>query len=87
MSKTTSASDAKNDFDGLPEDVAALGRVNVMKHGRFVSVVLSPRALESSLAAGITEEQDGRWGETRMIRPELARTAHMLNLPSTFDEE
>ena len=48
--KSVSASDAKNNFGGLLEDVAALGRVNIVKHGRLVAVVLSPRAFESSLA-------------------------------------
>jgi hypothetical protein len=30
-------------------------------------------------------EQDGQWGKTHMIPPELARSARMLNRP--FDEE
>ncbi|MGH8265653.1 MAG: type II toxin-antitoxin system Phd/YefM family antitoxin, partial [Steroidobacteraceae bacterium] len=42
MSKQVSASDAKNNFGGLLQDVAALGRVEIMKHGRLVAVVLSP---------------------------------------------
>jgi prevent-host-death family protein len=87
MSKNVSASDAKNNFGGLLEDVAALGRVNIVKHGRLVAVVLSPRAFESSLAAGVAVLQDGQWGETHMIPQELARAARMLNRPSTFDEE
>ena len=87
MSKRISASDAKNNFGGLLEDVAALGRVDIVKHGRLVAVVLSPRALESSLAAGVAGVQDSQWGDTHMIPPELARAARMLNRPSTFDEE
>ena len=87
MSKIVSASDAKNNFGGLLEDVAALGRVNIVKHGRLVAVVLSPQALESSLAAGVALVQDGQWGETHMIPEELARAARMLNRPSTFDED
>ncbi len=87
MSKNVSASDAKNNFGGLLEDVAALGRVNIVKHGRLVAVVLSPRALESSLAAGAAGVRDGQWGDTHMIPLELARAARMLNRPSTFDEE
>jgi prevent-host-death family protein len=87
MSKTVSASDAKNNFGGLLEDVAALGRVNIVKHGRLVAVVLSPRALESCSAAGGAVAQGAQWGETHMIPPELARAARMLNRPSTFDEE
>jgi len=45
MSKQISASDAKNNFGGLLEEVAALGRVEILKDGRLVAVVLSPRAL------------------------------------------
>jgi prevent-host-death family protein len=85
MSKNISASDAKNNFGGLLEDVAALGRVNIMKHGRLVAVVLSPRALDSAVAAGAARAPD--WGDTHMIPSEFARAARMLNCPSTFDEE
>ena len=87
MSKQVSATDAKNNFGGLLEDVATLGRVDVVKHGRLVAVVLSPRVLEASLAVGATGAQDGRWGTMHMIPEELARAARMLNRPSTFDEE
>ena len=87
MSKNVSASDAKNNFGGLLEDVAALGRVNIVRHGRLVAVVLSPRALESSLAAGVAGAQDGQWGKKHMIPAKLARAARRLNRPSTFDEE
>jgi len=87
MSKQVSATDAKNNFGGLLEDVAALGRVDVVKHGRLVAVVLSPQAFEASLAVGVAGAQDGRWGETHMIPAEFARAARMLNRPSTFDEE
>lgn len=87
MSKNISASDAKNNFGGLLEDVAALGRVNIVKHGRLVAVVLSPRALESSLVEGAAAVQHGQWSDTHMIPPGLARAARMLNRPSTFDEK
>jgi prevent-host-death family protein len=87
MSKNISATDAKNNFGGLLEDVAALGRVDIVKHGRLVAVVLSPRALDSSLAAVVAGAEDGQWGKKHMIPPELARVARMLNRPSFFDEE
>jgi prevent-host-death family protein len=87
MSKSVSASDAKNNFGGLLEDVAALGRVDIVKHGRLVAVVLSPQAFDSALAAGVAGAQDDRWGKKHMIPPELARAARMLKRPSTFDEE
>jgi prevent-host-death family protein len=87
MSKRVSASDAKNNFGGLLEDVAALGRVDIVKHGRLVAVVLSPRAFDSALAADVARTQDDQWGKKHMIPPELARAARMLKRPSTFDEE
>lgn len=87
MSKNISASDAKNNFGGLLEDVAALGRVNIVKHGRLVAVVLSPQALDSSLAASAAGSQDAKWSKKHMIPPKLARTARILNRPNAFDEE
>jgi prevent-host-death family protein len=84
MPKTVSASDAKNNFGGLLDDVAALGRVDILKHGRLVAVVLSPRSFE---AASGPEPQGNHWGKNHMIAPESARSARILNKPSTFDEE
>jgi len=82
-----SASDAKNNFGGLLDDVAALGRVDIVKHGRLVAVVLSPRALNSLLTAGTAGGRDSAWGEKHMIPPDRARAARMLNRPKSFDEE
>ena len=65
--KRVSASQAKNNFGGLLDDVAALGCVEIVKHGRPVAVVLSPRALEEIRGAGRAENQRGSWGETHMI--------------------
>jgi prevent-host-death family protein len=87
MTKQISATDAKNNFGGLLDDVAALGRVDVVKHGRLVAVVLSPRAFDASLAVGVTGVRDGSWGKTHMIPAELARAARILTRPSTFDDE
>jgi prevent-host-death family protein len=87
MSKNISASDAKNNFGGLLDDVAALGRVDIVKHGRLVAVVLSPRAFDSLFFADAAAAQEGKWGRRHMIPPKVARTARMLNRPSTFDEE
>lgn len=88
MAKQITATDAKNNFGGLLEDVAALGRVEVLRHGRVVAVVLSPRAL------GSLEGQSGRavhetpaWNATHMIPSELARGARVLSEPDEFDEE
>lgn len=87
MSKQISASDAKNNFGGLLEDVAALGRVEILKHGRLVAVVLSPRALRAALDDAAAGAQDRPWGEKHMIPPQRARAARVLKIPRDFDEE
>jgi prevent-host-death family protein len=87
MPKQVSASDAKNNFGGLLEEVAALGRVDIMKHGRLVAVVLSPRAFSSALPADEVAARGGAWGEKHMIPPESARRARMIGIASSFDEE
>jgi prevent-host-death family protein len=84
MTKRISATDAKNNFGGLLDDVAALGRVDIVKHGRLVAIVLSPQALGTSRQVGA---KDGGWGGTHMIPPQQARGARMLSRPSSFDEE
>jgi len=86
MAKRITASRAKNNFGGLLEDVAELGRVEIVRHGRLVAVMLSPRALEHerSLVAG--SEQPARWGESHMIPARNARAARLVSVPSDFDE-
>lgn len=84
MSKRVSASDAKNNFGGLLDDVAALGRVEIIKHGRLVAVVLSPRMLEG---AAVQDQGAAPSGEKHMIPPKRARAARVLNRPSEFDGE
>jgi len=87
MSKQVSASDAKNNFGGLLDDVAALGRVDIMKHGRLVAVVLSPRVLGDALGEADQPARVVRWGEQHMVPPERARAARMIRPPLGFDEE
>jgi prevent-host-death family protein len=84
MSKRISACDAKNNFGGLLEDVAALGRAEIMKHGRLVAVVLSPRVLEGAPAG---DRRDAASSNKHMIPPERARAARLLRRPSEFDAE
>ena len=86
MSKRVSASDAKNNFGGLLDDVAALGRVEIMKHGRLVAIVLSPQAFISVLAADAVADQSGPWGAKHMIPPARARAAQIVRLPADFDD-
>ncbi len=85
--KRISATDAKNNFGGLLDDVATLGCVEIEKHGRPVAVVLSPRALEAVRRAGWVQAQGESWGATHMIPPQSARAARMMNVSSDFDEQ
>jgi len=85
--KRVTASQAKNNFGGLLDDVAALGCVEIVKHGRPVAVVLSPRALEDARGLGRAQAPKEAWGETHMIPPGKARAARMVSTPSDFDEE
>jgi prevent-host-death family protein len=85
--KQISASDAKNNFGGLLEDVAVLGRVEIVKHGRLVAVMLSPQALSSNVPMPVDGRQQSAWGKNHMIPPERARAARMLKHPNSFDEE
>jgi prevent-host-death family protein len=86
MFKRITASDAKNNFGGLLEDVAALGRVDIFKHGRLVAVLLSPRALETmTVDAGertLPKADDSK----HMISGARARAARMRAEPRGFDE-
>jgi antitoxin (DNA-binding transcriptional repressor) of toxin-antitoxin stability system len=86
MSKQISASDAKNNFGVLLDDVATLGRVDIVKHGRLVAIMLSPRAF-SGLAGDTRADEDSRWGAKHMIPPGSARGARIVGLASTFDED
>jgi prevent-host-death family protein len=86
--KRISATDAKNNFGGLLEDVATFGRIEIARHGRVVAIVLSPRALGAIEAQKHeTAQQGGPWGATHMIPPELARSARMLSQPEEFDDD
>jgi len=90
MSKRVSATDAKNNFGGLLEDVAALGRIEVVRHGRLVAVVLSPRewravAAQHAPAASASEPTD--WRRNHMIPAPLARAARRVGPPVDFDDE
>jgi prevent-host-death family protein len=86
MTKRISATGAKNNFGGLLDDVASLGRVDIVKHGRLVAVVLSPRAFER-LVTDPAHAPEAAWGETHMIPPDRARAARMIRAPRGFDEE
>jgi prevent-host-death family protein len=87
MAKRIRATDAKNNFGGLLEDVTALGRVEIARHGRLVAIVLSPRALSDAIAAARTGPERDSWGRTHMIPADLARRARIVKAPDDFDDE
>lgn len=87
MAKCVTASDAKNNFGGLLEDVAALGRVEIVKHGRLVAVILSPQALEEVGNTVAVRREGSTWGEKHMIPPASARAARVLKPGAGFDDE
>jgi prevent-host-death family protein len=85
--KRVSASQAKNNFGGLLDDVAALGCLEIVKHGRPVAVILSLEALQAVRGGGQPKNQNGLWGATHMIPADKARAARMVSGSSDFDEE
>jgi len=86
MAQRISASEAKNNFGGLLESVAALGRVEIVRHGRPVAIVLSPREFQALLAAGRLAA--GAPSVNRhMIPAHLARGARMRSPPADYDED
>jgi prevent-host-death family protein len=86
MSKTISASEAKNNFGGLLESVASLGRVEIVRHGRPVAMVLSPREFQALVEAGRLAPVDPAVNK-HMIPAPLARLARMRRPPVDFDED
>jgi prevent-host-death family protein len=89
MAKRVSATDAKNNFGGLLEEVAESGRVEIVRHGRVVAIVLSPREMQSistrvppSAAAGVDA-----WRRNHMIPAELARAARRVSPAVDFDDD
>jgi prevent-host-death family protein len=82
MSKRIRATDAKNNFGGMLEDVATLGRVEIVRHGRVVAIVVSPSELER-LGRGKLPAP-GR--STHMIPADLARAARVTRAPRDFED-
>ncbi|MBM5810472.1 MAG: type II toxin-antitoxin system prevent-host-death family antitoxin [Gammaproteobacteria bacterium] len=87
MSRKVSATDAKNNFGGLLEEVTARGRVDICRHGRVVAVVFSPRALEELQRSRTLMPGDDAWGRTHLIPPARARAARLLRVPEDFDDD
>jgi prevent-host-death family protein len=89
MSKRIAATDAKNNFGGLLEEVAALGRVEIERHGRLVAVVLSPREWRavSAHSPAVNEPQNEAWRRNHMIPAPLARAARRVGPPVDLDDD
>lgn len=84
--KQVSASDAKNYFGGLLDDVVELGAVEIVKHGRPVAVVLSARAFRDQQAAHAAGGGE-RARANDMIPLELARRARIISAGDGFDDD
>jgi prevent-host-death family protein len=84
MAKQVRATDAKNNFGGLLEDVATLGRVDVVRHGRVVAVILAPREHEDLVRAAKPRREHQ---PTHMIPTRLARRARVVRQPNDFDDD
>jgi prevent-host-death family protein len=89
MSKRVSATDAKNNFGGLLEDVAALGQVEIVRHGRVVAVMLSPREWRaiSANASSADQSQNEVSRRNDMIPAPLARAARRVGPPVDLDDD
>ncbi len=85
MSRQVTATDAKNNFGGLLDLVAAEGRVEITKHGRVVAVVVAPGAADLAVSRPARSDAD-RWGREHMIPPEHARAARVVRRPEGFDD-
>ena len=86
MAKQISATDAKNNFGGLLEDVAVLGRVDIVRHGRLVAIVLSPLRAGPMLEAAEPLDPTGP-DPSHMIPRELARAARVRRPTVDFDDD
>jgi prevent-host-death family protein len=87
MIKKVAATAAKNNFGGLLDDVASLGRVEIVKHGRTVAIVLAPRELEALVAGAVAHEPEDSWRRKHAIPAELARRARIVHAPADFDDD
>lgn len=89
MVKRISATAAKNNFGGLLEDVASLGRVEIVRHGRVVAIVVSPRELPSVSGASSVGDasKQGEWRRNHMIPAPLARAARRIGPLVNFDDD
>ena len=83
--KKVAASDAKNRFGSLLDEAAMNGCIEIVKHGRVVGILLSPKAYEEILRSSACSEASS-WGSAHMIAPAKARAAKIIQKPAGFDE-
>ena len=83
--RKVSASDAKNRFGGVLEDAALHGRVDIVKHGRVVAIVLSPKAFDELVRARGAQEEDA-WSRLHAIAPQNAKQARIVRMGGDFEE-
>jgi prevent-host-death family protein len=86
MPARMTASAAKNHFGELLDRVLAEGRVDIVRHGRVVAVMLSGRELDA-LQAARGSSSPAKRENTHMIPRELARAARLVRQPAGFDDE
>jgi len=88
MAKQFTATSAKNAFGELLDEVASLGQVEIVKHGRVVAVMLAPREIEALRArAGMPLSDSDSWRRNHVIPADLARRARILRSPAALDED
>ncbi len=88
MSIRITATDAKNNFGNLLELAAWHGRVDIVRHGRVVATVVSPRAVEAlEKASGALAQDFGNWRATHMFPAAAVRNARMVKSGVGFDDD
>jgi prevent-host-death family protein len=90
MTKQITATTAKNNFGGMLDDVLTCGRVEIVKHGRVVAVVITPQellAIGGRQAVKDNLAPRGTWGRTHMVPLQLAKRAQVVKKSVGFDRD
>jgi prevent-host-death family protein len=88
MAIRITATDAKNNFGNLLELAAWHGRVDIVRHGRVVASVVSPRAVDAlEQASGALAQDFGNWRATHMFPAAAVRNARVVRAPGDFDDD
>ena len=84
--KRVSTSHARTHFGELLEDVAALGRVEIVRNGRVVAIIVPPPGGGGSSGHPGVERSSPR-ARNHLIPPALARAARIVSAPVEFDDD